>query len=57
MGPVVSELEDLQQRAVDMRPRGITTMPNMITIHGMVRHRPLPPMKPMRNSMLSALGR
>ncbi len=30
----------------------ITTMPNMVTIHGMVRHRPLRPMKPMRNSML-----
>lgn len=34
------------------RPRGITRIPNIVTIHGIVRQRFWLPMKPMRNSKL-----
>jgi hypothetical protein len=31
-------------------PSGTTRMPKKVTIHGIVRHRRLSPMKPIRNS-------
>jgi hypothetical protein len=34
-------------RMIWVSPRGMTRMPNRVTIQGMVRHRERPPMKPI----------
>src|SRR5680860_515312 len=35
-------------------PSGITKIPKKVTIHGIVRHREVPPIKPIRNSKVYA---